>query len=118
MGVMASMMVAKKTGQRLEELAHPSADEVANRGDAHADDEHVKTGPKDSAAREDGPGGADKKVRQHREREGNDDRRRALPDQKRKNRNHSTEGSRQPGDPSFSQRRHVELADFQLFLHL
>ena len=55
-------------------------------------------------AGEDGPRGADQEVRQHRDRERNDDGRATLPDEERKYGNRRTERRRKSGQPAFSER--------------
>jgi PDZ domain len=58
----------------VEHIADPVSGDVADRGDAKADDEHVEAGSEDASAGEDGTHGADEEVASHRDDERRDDR--------------------------------------------
>ena len=85
----------------LDELAHPTADEIRDDSDAHSYHEHVEARPKNSAAREYRSRGTNEKVREHRHAKRNGDRCRSVPQKKWKNGNYGAERRRKSGQPAF-----------------
>lgn len=86
-----------------EQARHALADEEADGGDAHADDEHVEAGAEDAAAGEDGARRADEEVGEHGDGEGDGDGGRPVGEEEGEDGDDGADGGGGAGGPAFAE---------------
>src|SRR6185312_3711323 len=96
-------------------MCHPFSRVVADGRDAEADDEHVEPGPEQPAASENRSQSADEEMARHRDYERRYYCRPPAQKEERQYRYQRTNCSCASGQPRLAQRRHVWLADLELF---